>query len=122
MAIHNTTGKKGEQLAVEYLITAGYTIRETNWKSGRLELDIVAQKDSLLIIVEVKTRNNVLYEHPEDAVTEQKIKKIIAATEAYIRMYDIPLEVRFDIISVVNIGSQPVIDHIQDAFYPPLKK
>lgn len=122
MAIHNTTGKTGEQLAAEYLIAAGYTVRETNWKSGKLELDIVAQKDNRLVVVEVKTRSHTMYEYPEEAVTGQKISRIVAATEAYIRLYDIPFETRFDIISVIFSGDEPHIEHIEDAFYPPLCK
>lgn len=120
MARHNELGKTGEQLAVEHLIKQGYTIREINWKSGRLELDIVAQMGITLVVVEVKTRHNEIYGHPVDAVTEKKIRHIVNAAEAYLRMFDLPFEVRFDIISIVLSDGQCQIEHIEDAFYAPL--
>lgn len=54
MAAHNTLGKTGEDAAVAYLERNGYTINHRNWRKNRLELDIVAVKDGLLIVVEVK--------------------------------------------------------------------
>ena len=56
MAIHNILGKAGEDAAAKYLEQNGYTIRDRNWRKNHLELDIVADKDKELIIVEVKTR------------------------------------------------------------------
>lgn len=58
MAKHNELGKEGENAAAEYLMSKGYSIRHRNWHSGKRELDIVAQKDGELIVVEVKTRRN----------------------------------------------------------------
>ena len=49
MAAHNTLGKTGEDAAVAYLERNGYTINHRNWRKNRLELDIVAVKDGLLI-------------------------------------------------------------------------
>ena len=115
MAKHNQTGKTGEELAAEYLIARGYIIRDINWKN-----DIVAYKDRTLIVVEVKTRSSDLFGHPEDAVNTRKIRHIIDATDAYIQKYDLPFEVRFDIISIVKKENEYEIEHIPDAFYPPL--
>ena len=120
MAKHNQTGKTGEELAAEYLIARGYIIRDINWKNGKLELDIVAYKDQTLIVVEVKTRSSDLFGHPEDAVNTRKIRHIIDATDAYIQKYDLPFQVRFDIISIVKKENEYEIEHIPDAFYPPL--
>ncbi|WP_455498719.1 YraN family protein [Coprobacter sp.] len=121
MAKHNQIGKSGEEYAMEYLIARGYVIRDINWKNGKLELDIVAYKDRTLIIVEVKTRSSEQFEHPEDAVDNRKIRHIIDATDAYIQKYDLPFEVRFDIISVIRKENEYKIEHIPDAFYPPLQ-
>jgi putative endonuclease len=120
MAEHNELGKSGEAAALAYLKEKGYRILHTNWRLGSFELDIVAQTEEELVIIEVKTRSGGSITNPEDAVTDQKIKRIIAATDCYIRYFDIDLSARFDIISV--IGSHPnfEIDHIEDAFYPPV--
>lgn len=120
MAQHNLLGKSGEELASEYLIGQGYIIRDINWHSGKYELDIVAYKDEMLIIVEVKTRRDSEYANPEDAVDRKKIRNIVWATEAYISMHQLDMDVRFDIISI--IGQEPPfeIEHIEDAFFVPL--
>ena len=58
MAQHNQLGKTGEERATEYLISKGYIIRDINWRSGKMELDIVAYRDKTLVVVEVKTRKS----------------------------------------------------------------
>lgn len=120
MARHNQLGKSGEEYAADYLASRGYVIRDVNWRSGKLELDLVASRDNLLIVVEVKTRSSEEYEYPEDAVTIGKIRRTVRAAEAYVRMFDLPFEIRFDVIAV--IGKEPPfeIKHIEDAFVAPL--
>lgn len=120
MAQHNLLGRNGELFASEYLMGLGYTIRDMNWSSGKYELDIVAYHNSTLIVVEVKTRSNHDYAYPEEAVNEKKIRNIVYAAEAYLRLYDLNMDVRFDVISI--IGKEPPfeIEHIEDAFLPPL--
>ncbi|MDR0546160.1 MAG: YraN family protein [Dysgonamonadaceae bacterium] len=120
MAQHNDLGKSGEAAALNYLQTHGYRIRHTNWRRGYVELDIVAETDDELVIVEVKTRNGH-WEAPEDAVTNAKIKHIISATDAYIKYFDVDLPARFDIISVTGNEPNFEIEHIEDAFYPPVQ-
>jgi len=120
MAEHNVLGKDGETAAIAYLKEKGYAILHTNWRKGSYELDIVAKTADELVVIEVKTRSAGSIINPEDAVTNPKINRIISATDFYIKYFDIDLPARFDIISI--IGSQPnfEIDHIEDAFYPPV--
>lgn len=107
MAEHNALGKEGEGEAVAYLRDKGYAIRHCNWRAGRLELDIVAEKNGELIVVEVKTRRNEKYGRPEDAVDRLKIRNIVASTDAYLKKFQIDLPVRFDVITL--IGANPPI-------------
>ena len=120
MAGHNELGKYGETEAASYLEAQGYTIRHRNWRSGKKELDLVAEKDGILIVVEVKTRKNQKYGLPEEAVNERKIRSIVASTDAYLRKFNLDLPVRFDIITLT--GNEPSfhIEHICDAFLPPV--
>lgn len=120
MAAHNALGKAGEDTAVAYLECNGYTICHRNWRKNRLELDIVAVKDGQLIVVEVKTRSNTEYIEPQDAVNWQKVRHIVVAADAYIKHFSIDAPVRFDIITVVGEASAFKIEHIKDAFYPPM--
>ena len=118
MAAHNEFGIEGEDKAANYLIREGYTILDRNWKSGHKELDIVAERDGTLVIVEVKARKSNKYGNPEDAVSRSKIRNTVLAADAYIRFNRIDLPVRFDIISILSNGD--VINHIEDAFRSPV--
>lgn len=120
MAEHNELGKSGEQLAVDHLKQKGYTILETNWRSGKFEIDIIAQTDKQLIIAEVKTRTSNFLMEPEAAVTKDKRRMLIRAADIYVQRKNIELEVRFDIISIVIAKEQFKLNHIEDAFYPTL--
>lgn len=121
MAEHNQTGKDGEAAAVEYLRDKGYQILHVNWRKGRYELDIVAKTDEELVVVEVKTRSGIPLETPECAVDSTKMNHIIFAADLYIKIFDIEWPVRFDIISVTGYSPNYIIDHIEDAFYPPMR-
>lgn len=120
MSFHNEVGATGEKRAQEYLISKGYKIRHTNWHVQKYELDIVAEKDGLLVIVEVKTRSTEKFEHPQEAITKKKIRNIINATQEYILKFDWKGETRFDVISVIPQKNGFRIEHIEDAFLPPI--
>ena len=120
MAEHNETGNFGENLAANYLIKNGYRIRERNFVFEKAEVDIIAQKDNVLVVVEVKTRASELFETATELVSKNQIKQIISATEGYIHLKDIDLETRFDVIAVILDQRPPKIEHITDAFYPTL--
>ena len=122
MALHNIQGKEGEDRAAKYLQDQGYTLLHRNWRSGHKELDIVAEKDNVLVFVEVKTRKNTFYGSPADAVNDKKIRRIVDSADAYIRHFklDYP-RVRFDLISVVTQEEETCrLEHIEDAFFPPV--
>lgn len=120
MALHNIQGKEGEQEAAVWLEEHGFVILHRNWRCGRKELDIVAREGELLVVVEVKTRRNRLYGDPQDAVTEKKIRRIVASTDAYLRKYAIDAPVRFDLLTLVGKDGEYEIEHIPDAFLPPI--
>lgn len=120
MAEHNKLGKAGEDAATVYLERHNYVIRHRNWRKGHLELDIVAAQNRELVIVEVKTRRDTTFMQPEDAVDLQKIKRTVRAADTYIKLYQIDDPVRFDIITVVGEEGHFTIEHIKEAFYPPM--
>ena len=120
MAEHNLVGKKGEEIARNYLSNNGFKIRHLNWRYKKNELDIVAEKNNLLVVVEVKTRTSEYFENPREAVTIKKQKYIIKATDAYINEFNIDTETRFDIIAVSLLKKETKIEHIEDAFQPSL--
>jgi len=116
MAKHNERGKFGEKLAEEYLINHGYKILHTNWRVGRYEIDIIAQKSDILAFCEVKYRSSNLFGDPETFVTIQKQKKIIKAAAMYVGQNCWQGESHFDIVSVLKEGKTIKINHIENAY------
>ncbi|WP_152286087.1 YraN family protein [Flavicella marina] len=116
MASHNDFGKKGELLALEYLLENNYKIVEKNWRYQKAEIDIIAQKDSTLVIAEVKTRSSDYYGNPQDFVSPKKINLLVSAADAYVLRNHLDFEVRFDIIAVLKKSQTFQIEHIKDAF------
>ncbi|HBK29698.1 MAG TPA: endonuclease [Parabacteroides sp.] len=120
MAQQNQTGKEGESEARVYLQKKGYRILHSNWHFHHYELDIVAQHGHELVVVEVKTRSEAPLLEPEDAIDGKKIKRTVAAADAYIRYFNCDMPVRFDVITILRDSSgYHIQDHIEDAFYPP---
>jgi putative endonuclease len=117
MAQHNDLGKQGEKMAVEFLQKNGYEILETNWTFQKAEIDIIAQKENTLAIVEVKTRSTLDFGLPQDFVKPKKIQLLVKAVNEYVISNDLDVEVRFDIIAVHKEGESFVIEHLIDAFY-----
>lgn len=117
MAEHNDLGKLGEELAVEYLQKNGYAILETNWTFQKAEIDIIAKKENILAIVEVKTRSSLDFGLPQDFVKPKKIQLLVKAVDAYIIEKDLDINVRFDIIAIHKEGKSFAIEHLIDAFY-----
>jgi len=119
MPNNTTKGAEGEEIAVNYLLKSGYCILERNWRIKHLEIDVIAKKNEILVIVEVKWRNNDDFGNPETFVTKSKQQKIIKAAHFYIKTQNINLETRFDIISITQ-HPELKIEHIKEAFYPLL--
>lgn len=71
-----------------------------NWRNGRYELDLVAEKDGVLHIIEVKTRVAGNPVSPEEAFTRAKFRSLCRAAEYYIQLYKIDLDAQFDLIAV----------------------
>jgi putative endonuclease len=117
MAEHNELGKLGEELAVEFLQKEGYEILETNWTFQKAEVDIIAKKENILAIVEVKTRSSLEFGLPQDFVKPKKIQLLVKAVNEYVVTNDLDIEVRFDIIAVHKEGKTFAIEHLIDAFY-----
>lgn len=117
MAEHNELGKQGEDLAVDYLLKNDYEIVERNWVFQKAEVDIIAKKENVLAIVEVKTRSCSDFGDPQDFVKEKKIKLLVKAADEYVNSNNLEYTVRFDIIAVSKDATKCKIEHLQDAFY-----
>jgi putative endonuclease len=117
MAKHNELGELGEDLAVEELEKNGYEIVERNWRYKKAEIDIIARKDEVLAIVEVKTRSSDYFGDPQDFVNTKKIKMLVEAVNEYVNSKDLDVEVRFDIIAIIKNENKLTLEHLEDAFF-----
>ena len=112
-------GSKGESLAADYLKKHGYSVVDRNFRSGRSELDIIARKNSTLIICEVKS----FYADPlgaaEFRVTRNKQKQVIQGTYGYLAEHPEyeGMNIRFDVL-IVDFSAYPAkITHHEGAFW-----
>ena len=113
-------GKKGEEEAANFLTKKGFYIMHRNWRCGKLELDIVARDGDEIVFVEVKTRRNTYFGYPDEAIDDRKIRRIVSAAGAYVRYYSINLPIRYDVVSVIGMEPPFEIEHVPDAFFPPM--
>lgn len=117
MADHNDLGKIAEDLAAEYLVKNGYKILVRNFRYQKAEIDIISEKENLIIVTEVKARSTDFFILPQEAVTKGKIKLIVTAANHFMEEFNKNQEVRFDIISVLpDQKGNLEIEHILDAF------
>ena len=117
MAQHNDFGNWGEKIAIDFLIKKGYEIKETNWRFQKAEVDIIAQIESTLVAVEVKTRSTDYFGNPQDFIKPQKIKLIVKAVDEYVNRNDLDVNVRFDVIAIIKTNNATNIEHLEDAFF-----
>ena len=116
MAEHNDLGKLGEDLAVDFLQKNGYEILDRNWRFQKAEIDIIAQFETEIIIVEVKSRTTNHVSEPETAVNAKKKKLLILAADDFIQKNNFISEVRFDILALLKIQQSWSVNHIENAF------
>lgn len=120
MAGHNELGAWGENVAREYLVSRGYTVLDKNTHIGHKEIDVIAIKGIRMIFVEVKTRTSDI-EDAIDAVDNKKIRRMVRAADAFMQRFTAPYEYQFDIIAIaVKPDGTYELEHLSDAFFPPL--
>ena len=117
MAEHNDLGKLGEQLAIEHLRSKGYQILETNYRFLKAEVDIIALREEILAVVEVKTRSTKVFGNPQDFIKSKQIERIVNAIDHYVQSKQLNVEVRFDVIAVIKSSNRLEIQHLESAYF-----
>lgn len=117
MALHNKLGREAEEMAVTYLVKNGYEILHCNWRYSRYEIDIIAKKNDLLKIVEVKSLQSSAIRYPEQSVTKKKFKDLLKAADEFLFRHRQYRHVQFDILSIiVSPHKPPEFFLIEDVF------
>lgn len=118
MAAKDDLGRRGEDLAAEYLTEQGLVVLDRNWRCRHGELDIVCTDAHRLVVCEVKTRSSTRYGLPAEAVDHRKARRIRLITNAWLAAHGVPwVEIRFDVLAVLAEPGQPVaVQHYRAAF------
>jgi putative endonuclease len=118
MAEHqHAVGKAGEEVAVQYLCQQGYQILERNYRCRLGEIDLIARDGRTLAFIEVKTRRSQRFGPPAAAVTLEKQRHLIKASQVYlIQKREAHALCRFDVVTIEMDAPTPRIELIKDAF------
>lgn len=113
-------GRRGEELAADFLMEQGFMITARNYRSSFGELDIIAENRTTLLFVEVKLRKAKAGYFPREAVTHQKKLRILHAAKNFIYRSRTSLQPRFDIIEIIMNENRDLkdadVNWIQNAF------
>lgn len=112
------TGRIGEEMALDWLQSRGFRLRDRNWRTGHKELDLVMESPERVHIVEVKTLTPPLLRQPFERVDSLKQARLVAAARRYVAEQKVKKEVQFDVVSVVLDGSRSQVEYIPEAFFP----
>ncbi|MFJ3956894.1 YraN family protein [Arthrobacter sp. NPDC090010] len=115
MRTKDVLGWRGEALAADFLEDQGMRVVEQNWRCAAGELDIVAVDGDTLVVAEVKTRSNMDYGHPFEAVTREKLLRLHRLARQWAGEHALRLpKRRLDAIAVLAPrGAAPVIEHLK---------
>jgi putative endonuclease len=100
----------------------GLTVIETNFRCRVGEIDIVAREGGDLVFAEVKTRADMRYGLPCEAVNEHKQRQLTRVAEMYLATraryagYTEDMRPRFDVIEILILGGRAYVRHLREAF------
>ena len=118
MAAKDDLGRRGEDLAAEYLESEGMRLVERNWRCSQGEIDLVARDGDELVFVEVKTRSSLGYGHPLEAITVAKLARLRRLAGAWCAAH--PGQhglVRIDAVAIVApVFGAVVVEHLKRVF------
>jgi putative endonuclease len=111
-------GRRGEDLAADFLVNMGLVVLSRNWRCRDGEVDLIVTDGERLVICEVKTRSGTGYGEPSESVTPAKAARIRRVTAAWLREHRVGwCEIRFDVLAVLCPQDGPVtVEHVQGAF------
>lgn len=118
MAAKDALGRHGEELATAFLLDAGYTILDRNWRCSQGEIDVVAFDGTETAFVEVKTRSSVAFGHPLEAITTLKLARLRRLAAAWCQAHPGSHDrIRIDAIAVIAPRAGTVqIEHLKRVF------
>lgn len=115
----HAVGRRGEDLAAEYLAERGWRVLARNYRAGPKEIDIVAARDGVVAFVEVKTRSTTTGGGALEPIRRLKQRAVVAAARRWMHENRQRAQVyRFDAVGVALKGGRAIIEHVPDAWRP----
>jgi putative endonuclease len=114
MSRNQSIGRWGEQAAADYLCEHGYEITARNVRTPYGEIDLVARKGEITILVEVKARTSKQFGPPEMAVTPRKQAHMLASADYYAQQNEVD-HWQIDVIAVERVKGKVEIVHFENA-------
>jgi putative endonuclease len=110
-------GLTGERVAERWLLRHGWRVLERRYRSGRRDIDLIAERDGLVAFVEVKARSGTSFGDPVEAVNWKKRNDLVRSASTWIDRHGRSGEhYRFDVIGVLVTGGHVRIRHVENAF------
>lgn len=108
-------GVAGEEQAIRYLQSRGWTVVAHRFRAGRAEIDLIARRGQVVAFIEVKSRRGSGFGSPLEAVTGPKRRELVKAARAWVGRCGQASDIyRFDCIALWNNE----LEHLEDAFRP----
>lgn len=113
-AARQALGAYGERLAAHHLTERGMVVLDRNWRCPDGEIDLVLRDGEVLVVCEVKTRRSTRCGTPHEAVTPDKLARLLVLAERWQTAHDVAApDVRIDMVCVLRPRRGPaVVDHV----------
>ncbi len=108
-------GRSAEDLAARYLAQEGYEIIDRNWRNRWCEIDIIAARQGVIHIIEVKYRKNTRYGYAAEYISHDKAARLVRAALSWTWSHNFNGDYQIDVIAVEGPMTAPQISHIPSA-------
>jgi len=113
-------GELGERIAERWLRRQGWRVVQRRFRSGHRDIDLVVERDDLVVFVEVKARRGAEFGDPVEAVNWSKQRQLVRSASVWIDRHGRPSEsYRFDVVGVLVEGERVRVRHVANAFSLP---
>lgn len=95
----------------------GFTLVGRNVRVGRLEIDVIARRGSLIVVCEVRARRSDRFMAPAESLDRRKLERVRRAAALWLANSKLRgVDVRLDVAAVVFDGPTPRLEYYEDAF------
>jgi len=96
-------GRWGENLAATHYRRLGYSVLDRNWRSTSGELDLIVERDGIVVFSEVKARRTDRYGPAASAVGPAKQRRIRLLALRWLDLHRPQRDgIRFDVVAITG--------------------